>query len=548
MLTMPTVADEHRSEGLRPAVAEYGMVATSEPLAVEVGVSILKAGGNAIDAAIATNAAIGLTEPMNCGIGGDLFAIVWDAKTEKLYGLNASGRSPYRANLKLFRNKGITKLIPPKTPWAWSVPGCVDGWDRLRERFGTMSWSQLLGPAVTMAEEGFPVAPIIAGGWRGAERMPDLDARTVYAPNGRAPRAGETFRNPALARSYRSIIAGGRDAFYLGPIADEMLKGSQAKGGLFIRQDFEDHTSTWVDPVSTTYRGHTVWELPPNGQGIAALEILNILEGYDLKGFGHNSADHLHRFIEAKKLAFADRATFYADPAFNPLPVAELISKPYADRQRKRIDPDRAARGVRAGDSKLVHGDTIYLTVVDKDRNAVSLIQSNYYGFGSGIIAGDTGFVLQNRGELFVLDEDHLNRLEPHKRPFHTIIPAMATKDGKPWLSFGVMGGDMQPQGHAQVFCNLVDFGMNVQQAGAVPRCRHDGSSTPTGEVETDGGEVYLEDGIDPAVAKALAGKGHRMAGSGTSYGGYQAIRIDWDSGKLYGGSEPRKDGMALGY
>ena len=546
-LSMSAAADTHRSEGLRPAVAEHGMVASSQPLAVEVGVEILKAGGNAVDAAIAVNAMLGLTEPMSCGMGGDLFAIVWDAKTEKLYGLNASGRSPYRATREYYHKKGH-EFIPTYGPLSWSVPGAVDGWETLRKRFGTMSFAEILGPAVKHAESGFKVTPVIAGYWSSAPRMDDADARAVYAPGGHAPKAGEIFRNPALARSYREIIQHGRDAFYRGWIADQILAASKAKGGLFTRYDFEDHTSTWVEPVSTTYRGYRVWELPPNGQGIAALQMFNLLEAYDLKSLGHNSAEHLHLFIEAKKLAFADRARFYADPAFNDLPTDELISKPYADRQRRRIDPNRAAVGVRAGDPKLAHGDTIYLTVVDKDRNVVSFIQSNFHGFGSGVVAGDVGFVIQNRGALFSLAEDHLNRLDPHKRPFHTIIPAMVTKDGKPWLSFGVMGGDMQPQGHVQTLCNIIDFNMNVQEAGVAPRCRHNGSSTPTGQVETDGGQVYLEKGIPASVSEALHRKGHRLADPDTTYGGYQAIRIDAATGKLYGGSEPRKDGMALGY
>ena len=546
-LTMSAAADTHRSEGLRPAVAEHGMVASSQPLAVEVGVEILKAGGNAVDAAIAVNAMLGLTEPMSCGMGGDLFAIVWDAKTEKLYGLNASGRSPYRATREYYRKKGHP-FIPTYGPLSWSVPGCVDGWASLRDRFGSMSFAEILGPAVKHAESGFKVTPVIAGYWSSAPRMDDADARSVYAPGGHAPKTGETFRNPALARSYREIIKHGRDAFYRGRIADQILAASKAKGGLFTRYDFEDHTSTWVEPVSTTYRGYRVWELPPNGQGIAALQMLNLLEAYNLSSLGHNSAEHLHLFIEAKKLAFADRARFYADPAFNDLPTDELISKPYADRQRRRIDRHRAAVGVRAGDPKLAHGDTIYLTVVDKDRNVVSFIQSNFHGFGSGVVAGDVGFVIQNRGALFSLAEDHLNRLDPHKRPFHTIIPALVTKDGKPWLSFGVMGGDMQPQGHVQTLCNIIDFNMNVQEAGVAPRCRHNGSSTPTGQVETDGGQVFLEKGIPASVAEALHRKGHRLADPDTTYGGYQAIRIDAATGKLYGGSEPRKDGMALGY
>lgn len=536
-----------QSEGLRPAVARHGMVASSQPLAVQVGIEVLQAGGNAVDAAVAVNAMLGLVEPMSCGIGGDLFAIVWDSKTQKLYGLNASGRSPYRISRAFFHERGL-KSIPERGPLTWSVPGCVDGWDKLLTRFGTMGFGEVLAPAVRYAEEGFTVTPIIGRDWRGVERLEDEDARHTYLPNGRAPRPGETFKNPELARTYRVIMAGGRDAFYEGAIARTMVAASKAKGGLLRMQDFEDHTSNWVEPVSATYRGYTVWELPPNGQGIAALQILNILEGYDLRALGHNSVEHLHLYVEAKKLAFEDRATVYADPAFAELPVDELISKPYAAARRKLIDRKRAAAVVKPGDPKLRHGDTIYLTVVDKDRNAVSLIQSIFYGMGSAVAPGDVGFVLQNRGNLFALDADHLNCLEPHKRPFHTIIPAFVTKDGKPWLSFGVMGGDMQPQGHTQVLCNMIDFGMNVQEAGASPRCRHNGSSTPTGDRMKEGGTVYLERGIAADVTEGLKAKGHKYGGSGTSYGGYQAIRIDLDKGLLYGGSDPRKDGMAMGY
>ena len=536
-----------RSHGDAPAAGRHGVVASSQPLAVEVGIEILRAGGNAVDAAIAVNAMLGLVEPMSCGIGGDLFAIVWDAKTQRLYGLNASGRSPYRISRDLLRRRKL-RSIPNQGPLSWSVPGCVDGWDMLRKRFGTMGFDKILAPAVRYAEKGFEVTPIIAGGWREAAKFEDADARNTYAPNGQAPRAGERFTNPNLGRTYRAIVEGGRDAFYLGDIARKIVAASEAKGGLFTRYDFEDHTSNWVEPVSATYRGYTVWELPPNGQGIAALEMLNVLEGYDLAALGHNSVDHLHRFIEAKKLAFENRARFYADPAFAELPVAGLISKEFAAAQRSKVDLMRAARNVRAGDPKLLHGDTVYLTVVDKDRNAVSLIQSIFYGWGSEIAAGDLGFMLQNRGALFSLADDHLNRLEPHKRPFHTIIPAMVTQDGRPWLSFGVMGGDMQPQGHAQVLCNMIDFGMNVQQAGAVPRCRHNGSSTPTGYRMTSGGAVHLESGIPPEIAAGLKARGHRVVGPQTSYGGYQAICIDFEAGCLYGGSDPRKDGLAMAY
>ncbi len=536
-----------RSHGSTPAVGRNGMVASSQPLAVQVGVEILQAGGNAVDAAIAVNAMLGLVEPMSCGIGGDLFAIVWDAKTKKLYGLNGSGRSPHGISREVFAERGM-RAIPAKGPLAWSVPGCVDGWDELRRRFGSMGFDEILAPAVRYGKQGFKVTPVIARGWRSAERFEDEDARRAYAPNARAPRTGETFRNPRLAATYQAIIDGGRDAFYKGSIAQRIAAASKAKGGLLTMKDLADHRSEWVDPVSTTYRGYRVWELPPNGQGIAVLEMLNVLEGFDLRGLGHNSAAHLHRFIEAKKLAFENRAHFYADMAFVDVPVEGLISKAFGKKQRARIDLERAASSYTPGDPKLVHGDTVYLTVVDKDRNAVSLIQSIFWGWGSHVAPGDVGFMMQNRGCSFSLNEDHANRLEPHKRPFHTIIPAMVTQNGRPWLSFGVMGGDMQPQGHVQVLCNMIDFGMNVQAAGVAPRCRHNGSSTPTGSRMRGGGAVYLEKGIPDDVAKALEAMGHRIATSGTSYGGYQAIRIDWQGGKLVGGSEPRKDGLAMGY
>ncbi len=523
------------------------MVASSQPLAVEVGLDVLKFGGNAIDAAVTVDAMLGLVEPMSCGMGGDLFAIVWDAKSQKLHGLNASGRSPYRATIDWFHKNGH-QSIPGRGPLAWSVPGCVDGWDRLLKRLGTRSLAEVLEPCIHHAENGFPVSPLIASYWQGALRLPDKDALDTYAPDGKVPKVGELFKNPRIAQTYRTLAKEGRDAFYYGDLAKKIVAASEAKGGLFILQDMEDHTSNWVDPVSTDYRGHTVWELPPNGQGIATLEILNILEGFDLSALGHNSVQHLHRFVEAKKLAYEDRAVYYADMAFNELPIQALISKPFADKQRARIDPGKAARQFEPGNPAWGQSDTVYLTVVDKDRNAVSLIQSIYAGFGSAVAPGDLGFNMQNRGALFALDEEHLNRLQPHKRPFHTIIPAMVTKDGKPWFSYGVMGGDMQPQGQVQVLCNMLDFGMNVQEAGVVPRCRHNGSSRPTGSIMADGGKVHLEEGIPSEVSDGIAALGHTLAGPNTSYGGYQGIRIDFETGLLYGGSEPRKDGMALGY
>ncbi len=531
-------------------IAKNGIVATSQPLAAQVGLDILKAGGNAVDAAIATNAMMGLVEPMSCGIGGDLFVIYWDAKTEKLYGLNASGRSPAALDIDVFKEKEL-KQIPIQGPLAWSVPGCVDGWDVLLKRFSSRPLAELLEDSIRYAEEGFPVTEIISRSWKGSvgnlSKYPD-SAKT-YLIDGRAPEIGEIFRNPYLAKTYRLLAAEGRDAFYRGAIAKSMVEFSKAQGGYFSLEDFSEHTSEWVDPVSTNYRGFDVWELPPNGQGIAALQMLNILEDYDLKSLGYQSPEALHLFIEAKKLAFADRAKFYADPNFSDVPVKELISKKYADEQRRRINPDRAATDVPAGDPKLIHGDTIYLSVVDKEGNCCSFIQSNYYGFGSQMVPGDLGFALQNRGALFSLDPKHANALQPRKRPFHTIIPAMVTKDGKPWLSFGVMGGDMQPQGHVQILINMIDFGMNVQEAGDAARIRHLGSQTPTGQpLENNGGRVAAESRIPESTLRALEKKGHVMTRSPGGFGGYQAIMIDHEHGTLHGGTDPRKDGAAVGY
>ena len=528
-------------------IARQGMAATSQPLATAAAIRVLQQGGNAVDAAIAANAVLGVVEPMSCGIGGDLFAIVWDAKTKRLIGLNASGRAPGSATIELFRSKGLTK-IPVHGPLSWSVPGCVDGWDQLRRRFGTRSWSELLAPAIAYAELGFPVSEIIADNWSEAE--PSLreipTSAACFLPGGHAPAVGSVFRNPGLARSLRLIARDGRDAFYKGALADAIVRYSQSSGGLFSHQDFAEHTSTDVEPVSTNYRGYDVWELPPNGQGIAVLQMLNLLEPFDLKAMGPQSAEALHLMIEAKKLAYEDRAKFYADPAFVHAPIATLISKPYADRRRAEMKTDRANLRPTAGEPS--GADTIYMTVVDRDFNCVSLIQSNFHGFGSYHVPGDLGFALQNRGNLFALDPNHLNRLEPRKRPFHTIIPGFVTKRGQPWLSFGLMGGDMQAQGHVQVLCNMIDFGMDVQEAGDAPRFRHFGSSEPTGQPADGGGSVALESGIPAEVRRQLEAKGHRLADSPGSFGGYQAIRIDLDLGVLIGGSDPRKDGCAMGY
>jgi gamma-glutamyltranspeptidase/glutathione hydrolase len=536
--------------GRSVTMAPHGMVATSHPLAAQIGLEILKKGGNAVDAAIAVDAAMGLMEPMSCGIGGDLYALVWDAKTGKLYGLNASGRSPYGATRQYFADKGL-KEIPTSGPLSWSVPGCVDGWEELSRRFGTLPLAQLLEPTIHYAEDGFPVTEVIAYYWHAAQAKLEQspDAARTYLIAGRAPTAGEVFKNPYLAATYRLLAKEGQNAYYKGPIAQQIVAFSKRNGGLFELNDFEDHTSTWVDPVSTTYRGHEVWEIPPPGQGIAVLQMLNLLEGYDLKSMGPGSADYWHLFLEAKKLAYADRARFYADPKFVQVPTAELIAKPYADRRRKLIDPHKALPEVEAGDPKLGQSETIYLCVVDKDRNCVSLIQSNYNGFGSGLVPGDLGFALQNRGTLFALDAEHPNRLEPHKRPFHTIIPSFVTKDGKPWLVYGVMGGDMQPQGQVEVLCNLIDFGMNVQEAGEAPRLEHLGSATPTGlKAKPNGGTVAAEPGIPESVVEELTRRGHQMNRVRTNGGGYQAILIDPKTGMLHGGSEARKDGCAVGY
>jgi gamma-glutamyltranspeptidase/glutathione hydrolase len=536
-----------RHKSRSAVIARHGMAATSQPLATAAAIRVLQDGGNAVDAAIAANTVLGVVEPMSCGMGGDLFAIVWDAKSRTLHGLNASGRSPYAISASLFREKGLD-AIPTSGPLSWSVPGCVDGWERLRARFGTRTLAELLAPAIALASDGFPVSEVIAADWQGAAsalaRVPSTAA--CFLPDGRAPGPGDVFRNPDLARSLRQVAEGGRDAFYRGPIAEAVVAYSQKVGGLFSLKDFHDHAGNWVEPVSTKYRGFDVWELPPNGQGIAALEMLNLLEPYDLKGMGPQSPEALHLMIEAKKLAYEDRARYYCDPDFTKVPVAWLVSKPYADQRRPLIRPDRANEQPTCGEPP--EADTIYLTVVDADRNCVSLIQSNFYGFGSLHVPTGLGFPLQNRGCLFALDETHGNRLMPHKRPFHTIIPGFVTRDGQPWLSFGVMGGDMQAQGHVQVLCNLIDFGMDVQEAGDAPRFRHFGSSEPTGQKAEGCGRVALESGVGPEVRRALESRGHRIVTARGGFGGYQAIRIDLERGVLIGGSDPRKDGAAMGY
>jgi gamma-glutamyltranspeptidase/glutathione hydrolase len=527
-------------------IAVNGMACTSQPLATQVALDILKAGGTAVDAAIAANAALGLMEPTGNGVGGDLFAIVWDAKTRKLYGLNASGRSPQSLSLDWFRKNGYTS-IPARGALPVSVPGCVDGWYELHKRFGRLPMSQNLAPAIRYANEGFPMSELIAYYLEGSARLykNEPNFADTWMPGGSTPAKGDVFRNPRLARTLQLIADGGRDAFYKGEIARKIDAHMKKVGGFLSYDDLAAHTSEWVDPVSVNYRGYDVWELPPNGQGIAALQMLEILEGYDLKKMGFGSVEYMHAFTEAKKLAFEDRAKFYADPAFSPTPLTALLDSGYAATRRQLIT-DRAAKVYPSG--PLKPSDTIYLTVADKEGNMVSLIQSNFRGMGSGVVPGDLGFMLQNRGELFNLDPAHANAFAPGKRPFHTIIPAFVTKNGEPWLSFGVMGGDMQPLGHVQILVNLIDFGMNLQEAGDAPRMFHDGSSQPTGEVMTDGGILYLESGFPYESMLALQKKGHKIGFSTGQYGGYQAIMRDVKRGIYIGASESRKDGQAAGY
>ena len=531
-----------------PAVGANGMAATSQPLATLAAIDILKSGGNAVDAAIAANAVLCLTEPTGCGLGGDLFAIVWDASTQQLYGLNGSGRSPRGLTLAEFHQRKLSR-VPAYGPLPVTVPGCVDGWTTLNERFGRLELKQLLAPAISHAREGFRVTEVIAHYWSGANRLREFAGfAEVFLPEGRPLAHGDLFRNPALADTLDKIAVGGADVFYRGEVAQRIDAFMREVGGFLRYEDLAAHRSEWVEPVSVPYRGYDVWELPPNGQGIAALQMLQILGELKLGEFGFGSADHLHYLIEAKKLAFEDRAKFYADPMMAEVPVQGLISARYAQQRRSLIDHDRAATRVSAGNPALNHGDTVYLTTADKDGNMVSLIQSNYRGFGSGLCPPGLGFCFQDRGELFDLTPNRANSYAPGKRPFHTIIPAFVTKAGKPVMSFGVMGGDMQPQGHVQILLNLFDFGMGLQAAGDAPRVRHLGSSQPTGEqAATSGGEVKIEAGFDPAIVEELTRRGHQVSAGDGGFGGYQAIWYDAEKGVFFGATESRKDGIALG-
>lgn len=530
-------------------LAQNGMVATSHPLATQIGLDILKNGGNAIDAAIATNAALGLMEPTGCGIGGDLFAIIWDGKTKKLYGLNASGRSPKKLTLDYFEKQGLEK-IPSHGPLPLSVPGALDGWFELHEKFGSMPMSEILAPAIHYAQNGFPLTELIA--WYMHRTVPFFESKgfpniedTYKNQNGgKLPNEGEIYKNVYLANTYKKIVEGGRDVFYRGEIAKTIGKFIKEQGGFLSFKDMASHKSEWVEPVSINYRGFDVWELPPNGQGIAALQMLKILEGYDFSNIEFGSTEHLHLFTEAKKLAFEDRAKYYADMDFADVPIGKLLSESYAKSRRELI-------GEKAGiysAGEISAGETIYMTVADNKGTMVSLIQSNYRGMGSGMVPPKLGFMLQDRGELFSLKKGQANTYEPGKRPFHTIIPAFLSKDGKPFVSFGVMGGDFQPMGHSQIVMNLIDFGMNLQEAGDAPRWDHTGGASPTGETTINKGLIRVESGIPYTTIRGLMDKGHQIGIARGIYGGYQAILWDDENKVYHGASESRKDGQAAGY
>lgn len=529
-------------------LARNGIIATSQPLASAAGLRVLMDGGNAIDAAVTAAAVLSVVEPTMNGIGGDLFAIVYDAKTKTVRALNASGRAPAAATPEEFKRRGLN-AIPYRGELSVSVPGVVDGWNELLARYGTRTLSQALQPAIGYARDGFAVSEIIAGQWKDQEATlaRDKAAAATFLPGGHAPAPGEVFRNPHLAASLELIAKEGRDAFYRGPIAQAIAADMHARNGLITAADLAAHTSDWIDPISTSYRGYDVLELPPNTQGAVALEMLNILENFDVKSLGHNSAEYLHLLVEAKRIAFADRDAWLADPAsVPPAALKRMISKAYGAERARSIDRNHAAPAYEAlkldgtsfapEEHPEAHGDTIYMTVADRDGNVVSLIQSLYEAFGSGLVAGDTGITLHNRGSLFSLKPGHPNLLAPGKRPFHTLVPAMVMKDQQPWLSFGVMGGDMQPQGHVQVLLNLIDFGMNVQEAGEAPRFRHSNAG------------LALESNIGADARAGLEQRGHKLIKSFGAFGGFQGILFDRAHGVMMGGSDPRKDGLAIGY
>jgi gamma-glutamyltranspeptidase/glutathione hydrolase len=539
-----------QSFATRSAVyAPRAMAATSQPLATSAALELLRRGGSAVDAAIGANAVLCLVEPTGAGIGGDLFALCWDEQQRRLHGFNGSGRSPRDLRREMFIERGLER-IPARGPLCVSTPGCVDGWFELHARFGRLPMAEVLAPAIAYARDGFPLSPVIAWEW-------SLNARTLggyssfseqFLPGGRAPRAGETFENPNLARTLERLVEGGRDAFYKGEIAERIERHMEAEGGFLSVDDLADHRGEWVEPIGSSYRGHHVWQIGPNTQGIAALQMLNLLEHFDLAALGRDDPRYLHLLVEAKKLAYEDRARWYADPEFAEVPVDELVGKEYALSRVGLIDPERAARTVDAGNPTLDQGDTVYLCAADAEGNMVSLIQSNFRGMGSGMAPEGLGFVLQSRGELFDLKPGRFNTYEPNKRPFHTIMPGFVTRDGRPWMAFGVMGGAMQPQGQVQVLTGRVDFGLDLQEAGDAPRVQHVGSSDPTGARMKDGGRVELESGFSQSTVRGLQERGHRVALARGVFGGYQAIGRDRAHRVWCGATDSRKDGHAGGF
>ncbi|HEY1708199.1 MAG TPA: gamma-glutamyltransferase [Rhizomicrobium sp.] len=549
-----------------PVLAQNGMAATAQPLATQVAIDILKKGGSAVDAAIAANATLGLMEPVSNGIGGDLFAIVWDPKTHKLYGYNGSGRSPKGRDLAKMiaeihavaekTGKPYAPHIPSMGSLPITVPGTVDGWGALHDKFGKLSLADDLAPAIAYARNGFPVSQLIAMYWKGNmaafERnkamIEELDnARATYLIDGHAPAEGEVFRNPDLANTLSKIAQGGRDAYYKGEIAHTIDAYFKRIGGDLRYEDFASHHGEWVEPLSVNYRGYDVYELPPNSQGAAVLQMLQILKHYDLKSMGAGTADTLTALIEAKRLTYEDLTKYYADPAFAKIPMKTLLSDAYADKRRALIDLAHANAHIGPGDAKLSQGDTTYFCTADKDGMMVSIIQSNYRGMGSGLVADHLGFMFQDRGELYTLDPKAANVYAPGKRPFQTIIPGFVMKDGAPFMAFGLMGGDMQPQGHVQVLTNIIDFGMNVQEAGDAARWYQTGGSEVTGEGPT-ANNVEMESGFDPAVKAELAKRGYTIKPGSGAFGGYQAILFDAKNRVYWGATEMRKDGEAIGY
>jgi len=556
-----TFAQGDREAGLNHAsrsevIAQNGMVATSHPLATQIALDILKQGGNAIDAAIGANAATGLMEPTGNGLGGDLFAIIWHAKSQKLYAINASGRSPqglsYNGLIKEL-DKIDSKSIPPYHLLSVSVPGAVDGWFELHKRFGSLPMEDILESPIHYAENGFPVTETISYRWRRSvpflKKQPGAFEET-FTIDGEGPRKGDVFKNPDLGNTLRLLAENGRAAFYKGEIATKIDKWMKENKGYLRYEDFANHKSEWIEPVTTNYRGYDVYQVGGNVQGTAVLQMLNILEGYDLKSMGFGSSETLHTFIETKKLVYEDRAKHYADSDFQDVPYDILLSKEYAAERRKSIGK-KAMKDITTGVEVIEDGDTVYLTTADGEGNMVSLIQSNFRGMGTGFVVPGLGFSFQNRGELFSTDPNHPNVYAPGKRPFHTIIPGFVMKDGKPLFSYGNMGGGYQPIGHVSILTNIIDFGMDIQEAGDAARWTHNGSTQPTDAV-TDQlkktGQVSVESGIPYEVVRQLQAKGHKVKVGDDFFGRYQGIMRDHDKEIFYGASESRVDGQAAGY